>query len=82
MEVKRSVPQFDGLSKTNTTPYIPTSDYHPATKQYVDAVASGGVDEDMFTELKVDTYGNVIEENILVEFQADFTADDFIEGTE
>jgi hypothetical protein len=42
MEVKRSVPQFDGLSKTNTTPYIPTSDYHPATKQYVDAVASGG----------------------------------------
>lgn len=25
-----------GLSKTNTTPYIPTSDYNPATKKYVD----------------------------------------------
>lgn len=26
----------DYLSKNNTTPYIPTDDYHPATKAYVD----------------------------------------------
>jgi hypothetical protein len=73
------------LTKTNTTAFTPTADYHPATKQYVDTVASeggGSSDDDVFTELQVDTYGNVIEENILVEFQADFTADDFIEGTE
>ena len=31
------------LSKTNTTSYTPTSNYHPATKQYVDnAAASAG----------------------------------------
>ena len=47
-----------------------------------EVVFGTSTDDDMFTELKVDTYGNVIEENILVEFQADFTADDFIEGTE
>ena len=28
------------LSKTNTTSYTPTSNYHPATKQYVDNVAA------------------------------------------
>lgn len=40
------------ISKTNTTPYTPTADYHPATKGYVDAtvvgeggyVAGGGID--------------------------------------
>lgn len=32
-----------GLSKTNTTEFIPTGDYHPATKKYVDdAVANAG----------------------------------------
>ena len=29
------------LAKNNTIEYTPTSDYHPATKKYVDAVASG-----------------------------------------
>ncbi len=33
----------DGLSLTNTTAYAPTSDYHPATKKYVDdSVADAG----------------------------------------
>ena len=27
---------YDVLTKTNTTSYTPTADYHPATKQYVD----------------------------------------------
>jgi hypothetical protein len=32
-----------GLSKTNTTEFIPTGDYHPATKKYVDdAIANAG----------------------------------------
>lgn len=30
------------LSKTNTVPYIPTEDYHPATKKYVDENSGGG----------------------------------------
>lgn len=29
------------ISKTNTTPYTPTADYHPATKGYVDATVVG-----------------------------------------
>ena len=35
------------LSKTNTTAYTPTADYHPATKKYVDdAVSAGGTQSD------------------------------------
>jgi hypothetical protein len=30
------------LTKTNTTAFTPTADYHPATKAYVDANAGGG----------------------------------------
>lgn len=33
------------LSKTNTTSYIPTSDYHPATKLYVDDKVAEAVSE-------------------------------------
>lgn len=34
---------IDCLPKTNTTEYAPTSDYHPATKKYVDdAIANAG----------------------------------------
>lgn len=29
------------LTKTNTTPFTPTEDYHPATKKYVDDLAGG-----------------------------------------
>lgn len=29
------------ITKTNTTEYIPTEDYHPATKKYVDDLAGG-----------------------------------------
>lgn len=32
----------DVLTKTNTVSYTPTSDYHPATKKYVDDNAGGG----------------------------------------
>ncbi len=32
----QSIANGDILSKNNTTPYAPTSDYHPATKKYVD----------------------------------------------
>jgi len=32
----------DVLTKTNTTPYSPSSQYEPATKAYVDAMASSG----------------------------------------
>ena len=31
----------DYLSKTNTTAYTPTADYHPATKKYVDDNSGG-----------------------------------------
>ena len=31
------------LAKDNTTPYTPGSDYHPATKKYVDDSSGGGV---------------------------------------
>jgi hypothetical protein len=34
---------LDVLTKTNTTPYTPTSDYHPSTKLYVDAIAAAFV---------------------------------------
>ena len=38
-----SVPYINAnyLSKTNTTAYTPTADYHPATKKYVDDSVSG-----------------------------------------
>lgn len=32
------------LTKTNTTPFIPTKDYHPATKKYVDDLIEGNDD--------------------------------------
>lgn len=31
------------LSKTNTTAYTPTTDYHPATKKYVDEIGRAHV---------------------------------------
>ncbi len=51
------------LTKTNTTEYTPTEDYHPATKKYVDDLAGG----DMVVMTAVDTagppneYANVVE---------------------
>lgn len=33
----------DVLTKTNTTAYTPTADYHPATKKYVDGIAHGAI---------------------------------------
>ena len=41
-EIKSVRTEF--LSKTNTTSYTPTSDYHPATKKYVDDNAGSGGD--------------------------------------
>lgn len=32
------------LTKTNTTEYIPTKDFHPTTKQYVDTIVSNAID--------------------------------------
>ena len=32
------------LAKDNTTEYIPTEDFHPATKKYVDSVADNVAD--------------------------------------
>lgn len=34
---------LDVLTLTNTTPYTPTAQYHPATKAYIDAVAAAFV---------------------------------------
>ena len=43
VEVGVSVDLSNYLSKTNTTAFTPSADYHPATKKYVDdAVTSGG----------------------------------------
>lgn len=36
IEDKNAITQADVLTKTNTTSYTPTADYHPATKKYVD----------------------------------------------
>lgn len=33
----------DVLEKDNTTPYTPTQDYHPSTKEYVDAALAGAI---------------------------------------
>lgn len=41
------------LTKTNTTPFTPTEDYHPATKKYVDDLTGG----DMVVMTAVDTAG-------------------------
>lgn len=45
-EIKSVRTEF--LSKTNTTSYTPTADYHPATKKYVDdnAGSSGNFNVD------------------------------------
>lgn len=32
------------LTKTNTTEYVPTKDFHPTTKQYVDTIVSNAID--------------------------------------
>jgi hypothetical protein len=58
MEIKKSVPQFDGLSKTNTEIYTPTQPYHPATKKYVDdnAVPGGAP---ALHKILLDEQGNV-----------------------
>jgi len=42
------------LSKTNTTSYTPTADYHPATKKYVDDATASITDE----KLSTGTIGN------------------------
>lgn len=44
------------LSKTNTTTYTPTTDYHPATKKYVDDATASITDE----KLSTGTIGNNI----------------------
>lgn len=41
------------LTKTNTTAFTPTADYHPATKAYVDSKASSGSDKKLI--LSVDS---------------------------
>lgn len=50
------------LTKTNTTAFTPTADYHPATKAYVDSKASSGSDKKLI--LSVDSQ-NVDEDSPL-----------------
>ena len=51
-----------GLSKTNTTSYTPTGDYHPATKKYVDdAIAAIEIPET--SEIVIDTALSLESEN-------------------
>lgn len=52
------------LSKTNTTSYTPTGDYHPATKKYVDDKATeleGAIEE---ASIQVDTMPTPSTENV------------------
>lgn len=42
----------DFLSKTNTTTYTPTADYHPSTKKYVDDNSSSGADYILIRDVK------------------------------
>lgn len=50
------------LTKTNTTSFTPTNNYHPATKKYVDdAVANAGGGEELFHCIKFEhQYANYI----------------------
>lgn len=48
----------DILTKTNTTSYTPTANYHPATKQYVDSAVSGITDTNTTYTLSIS--GNTI----------------------
>lgn len=50
------------LTKTNTTAYSPTSNYHPATKKYVDDIALKAGTGDMLTSV-YDMNGNGIVDN-------------------
>lgn len=58
------------LTKDNTTPYTPTSDYHPATKKYVDDTveSSKGLYSKTFTE---DDWETVGQDNILTILQSE-----------
>ena len=53
----------DVLTKTNTTPFTPTADYHPVTKAYADTLASGGFSFD--NGLKVDGTSISVDESEL-----------------
>ena len=49
--ITSKAPTSSVLTKTNTTEYTPTSDYHPATKKYVDeAIGNIGTGSDIDTD--------------------------------
>lgn len=57
--VKKIAEEEDVLTKTNTTSYTPTSNYHPATKKYVDdAVLGAGSDIIVFQD--PERYNNTV----------------------
>lgn len=51
--------QVNALAKDNTLTFIPTADYHPATKKYVDDNAGGSGTND-FTTLVCDDNGDLV----------------------
>lgn len=65
----------DVLTKTNTTPYTPTADYHPVTKAYADALASGGFSFD--NGLKVEGTSVSVDETELDASKIPFTQSGF-----
>ena len=62
------------LTKTNTTEYVPTKEFHPTTKQYVDTIVSNAIDSlppmQYFVDNGFDYNTGEIE---IVEKQADVT---------
>lgn len=52
------------LTRTNTQEYTPTEDYHPATKKYVDEIATGGANVDLTNYYTKDEVQTVITENV------------------
>ena len=51
---KYGVNKSEVLTKTNTTAYTPTADYHPSTKKYVDDAITGIISGDhVFQEIEV-----------------------------
>lgn len=56
------------LTKTNTTPYTPTSDYHPATKKYVDD--QGYLTADDVSAVAISgSYGDLLDKPTIPEYQ-------------
>lgn len=69
------------LSKTNLTPYTPTSDYHPATKKYVDDASNASYVTITNTGANVSNFiGRVAQADNVVTFNGKFDDNNLQDG--